>query len=284
MSYRLIAIDLDGTLLQRDGSILPRDLEAVARVREAGVVVTLCTGRLYSGSRHVAEQLGLEGPMGCVDGSQLMLHSAAGCTSLHVTGIQGAPALKLREVLNRRKAARFFVAGDRIIHDAAGAEFAPFVTTWSRDLELSGDLHAHPLWQDERGVLAAIVVGPMVDIEATAAEIRAEVGSPANVNTWALHRFEGLGGMMVRASGRTKGTAMAAIGDQLGIGVHEMVAVGDWHNDVPMFQVVGRSFAMKTAPDEVRAAATDQVGCEHHEGGVAEAIERAFGGRGIIRT
>lgn len=277
MSYRLIAIDLDGTLLQRDGTILARDLDAVARVRKAGVAVTLCTGRLYSGSRHVAEQLGLEGPMGCVDGSQLMLHSATGCSSMHVTGIQGAHALKLREVLGRRQSARFFVAGDRIIHDAAGAQFAPFVTTWTRDLELSDDLHRHPLWEEPAGVLAAIVVGPLADVEATAAELRAELGPPANVNTWALHRFEGLGGMMVRAAGRTKGTAMAAIGDTLGIGVKEMVAVGDWHNDVPMFQVVGRSFAMKTAPDEVKAAATDQVGCELTEGGVAEAIERAFG-------
>ena len=277
MSYRLIAIDLDGTLLQKDGTIHARDVDAVARIRKAGVHVTICTGRLYSGSRHVAELLGLEGPMGCVDGSQLMLHTATGCTSMHVAGIQGANALKLRDVLKRRQGAQFFVAGDRIIHDAAGAEFAPFVTTWSRDLELSTDLHGHPLWQDAAGVLAAIVVGPMEDIEAAAAEIRAEVGAPANVNTWSLHRFEGLGGMMVRASGRTKGTAMAAIGDKLGIGVHEMVAVGDWHNDVPMFEVVGRSFAMKTAPDDVWAKATDRVRCELSEGGVAEAIERAFG-------
>lgn len=277
MPYRLLAIDLDGTLLQKDGSILARDLEAVARVRAAGVIVTLCTGRLYSGSRHVAEQLGLEGPMGCVDGSQLMLHSPTGCSSMHVTGLQGPHALKLREVLGRRQSARFFVSGDRIIHDAAGTEFAPFVTTWTRDLELSEDLHGHPLWEAAAGVLAAIVLGRREDIEATAAELRAELGSPANVNTWPLNRFEGMGGMMVRAAGRTKGTAMAAIGDKLGIGLQEMVAIGDWHNDVPMFQVVGRSFAMKTAPDEVRAAATDQVSCELHEGGVAEAIERVFG-------
>lgn len=277
MPYRLIAIDLDGTLLQKDGSILARDLDAVARIRAAGVIVTLCTGRLYSGSRHVAEQLGLEGPMGCVDGSQLMLHSPTGCSSMHVTGLQGPHALKLREVLARRQSARFFVSGDRIIHDAAGTEFAPFVTTWSRDLELADDLHGHRLWHDTAGVLAAIVVGRREDIEATASEIRAELGPPANVNTWPLNRFEGMGGMMVRAAGRTKGTAMAAIGDKLGIGLDEMVAVGDWHNDVPMFQVVGRSFAMKTAPEEVRAAATDHVTCELHEGGVAEAIERVFG-------
>ena len=277
MSYRLLAIDLDGTLLQRDGSIHPRDLAAIARVRKAGVVVTLCTGRLYSGSRHVALQLGLEGPLGCVDGSQVMMHAPSGGTALHLTAIQGDHALQLRELLARREAARFFVAGDRIVHDAAGALFSPYVATWTGELEETADLHAHPLWQDAAGLLAAIVVGAMVDIDAAAAEIRSELGSHAHLLSFPLTRFEGLGGMVVRAPGRSKGTALQAIGAHLGIEVKDMVAVGDWFNDKPMFEVAGRSFAMKSAPEEVSALATDQVECELKEGGVAEVIERAFG-------
>ena len=117
----------------------------------------------------------------------------------------------------------------------------------------------------------------MLDIEATAAEIRAELGEHAHLISFPLGRFEGMGGMVVRAPGRTKGTALQTIGQHLGIGVHEMVAVGDWFNDAPMFQTVGRSFAMKHAPEEVSALATDQVQCDHQEGGVAEVIRRAFG-------
>lgn len=277
MRYRLLALDLDGTLLQRDGTVHAKDLAAIARVRAAGVAVTICTGRLYSGSRHVAERLELEGPVGCVDGSQVMLHSATGGTSLHLTAIHGDHALQLRELLSRREAARFFVAGDRIVHDAAGAAFSPYVQTWTGTLEQTEDLHAHPLWDDASGVLAAIVVGTMVDIDATAAEIRAELGAHAHLISFPLTRFEGMGGMVVRAPGPTKGTALTTIGAHLGIGVNEMVAVGDWFNDKPMFEVAGRSFAMKSAPDEVRALATDEVHCELHEGGVAEVIERVFG-------
>ncbi|MDP1823652.1 MAG: HAD hydrolase family protein [Archangium sp.] len=277
MQYRLLALDLDGTLLQRDGSVHPKDLAAIARVRAAGVAVTICTGRLYSGSRHVAEWLDLEGPVGCVDGSQVMMHSASGSSALQLTSIHAEHALHLRDLLGRRDAARFFVANDRIVHDAAGALFAPYVSTWTGTLEETGDLHAHPLWEDASGLLAAIVVGQMVDIEATAAEIRTELGAHAHLISFPLTRFEGLGGMVVRAPGPTKGTALRSIGTHLGIGVHEMVAVGDWFNDKPMFEVVGRSFAMKKAPDEVRALATDQVNCELQDGGVAEVIERVFG-------
>ncbi len=277
MSYRLLAIDLDGTLLQRDGSVHPRDLAAISRLRKDGVMVTLCTGRLYSGTRHVAQWLELEGPLGCVDGSQVMLHSPTGGTALHLTAIQGEHALHLRDLLRRRDAARFFVAGDRIIHDAAGALFAPYVATWTGALEETADLHTHPCWEDAAGVLGAIVVGPMVDIEATASEIRSELGAHAHLISFPLTRFEGMGGMIVRAPGRTKGTALQSIGAHLGIGVEQMVAVGDWLNDKPMFEVAGRSFAMKNSPEELRELATDQVRCELHEGGVAEVIERVFG-------
>ena len=277
MSYRLVAIDLDGTLLQRDGTIHARDLEAIARIREQGVAVTLCTGRLYSGTRRAAELLNLSGPIGCVDGSQVMHHAPAGGTPLHLTAIQGDHALHLRELLGRRSAARFFVAGDRIIHDAAGELFRPWVAAWTGELEQTTDLHAHPFWQDASGLLAAIVVGQMKDIDATAAEIRAELGAHAHLICFPLTRHEGMGGMVVRAPGRNKGTALQSIGAHLGIALNEMVAVGDWFNDKPMFEVVGRSFAMKSAPDDVRALATDQVTCELEDGGVAEVIERAFG-------
>jgi Cof subfamily protein (haloacid dehalogenase superfamily) len=277
MQYRLLALDLDGTLLQRDGSVHPRDLAAIARVRKQGVAVTICTGRLYSGSRHVAELLNMEGPMGCVDGSQVMLHASAANSPLELTAIQGGHALQLRELLGRRDSARFFVAGDRIVHDAAGTPYAPFVATWTGVLEETGDLHGHGFWSDPSGVLAAIVVGKLTDIEATAADIRAELGGHAHLISFPLHRLEGMGGMVVRAPGRSKGTALRTIGAHYDIGVEQMVAVGDWLNDKPMFEVAGRSFAMKTAPEEVRALATDQVECALADGGVAEVIERVFG-------
>lgn len=277
MRYRLLAIDLDGTLLQRDGSVHPRDLASIARIRKEGVAVTLCTGRLYSGSKHVAQWLELDGPVGCVDGSQVMLHSPTRSSALDLATIQGSHALHLRELLSRRESARFFVAGDRIIHDAAGSLFAPYVATWTGELEECADLHAHPFWEDTAGLLAAIVVGQLVDIEASAAEIRSELGEHAHLISFPLTRIEGLGGMVVRAPGRSKGTALQSIGAHLGIGVEEMVAIGDWYNDKPMFEVAGRSFAMKTAPEEVRGLATDQVSCELKDGGVSEAIERVFG-------
>jgi hypothetical protein len=90
-----------------------------------------------------------------------------------------------------------------------------------------------------------------------------------NVGTWAI---------MARASGGTKGTAVRWIADREGIALEDTVCVGDWVNDLPMFEVAGRSFAMGQAPDEVKAKATDVL-AETAEvgGGVAAAVAEAFG-------
>jgi hydroxymethylpyrimidine pyrophosphatase-like HAD family hydrolase len=84
--------------------------------------------------------------------------------------------------------------------------------------------------------------------------------------------------MVVRAAGGTKGTALAWLADHHGLAMEETVCVGDWLNDVSMFGVAGRSFAMGQAPHEVKQAATDVLE-ETNEtgGGIARIVERVFG-------
>ncbi|MBC7323862.1 MAG: HAD-IIB family hydrolase, partial [Moorella sp. (in: Bacteria)] len=60
---RLVAIDLDGTLLTDDLVIEPRAKEAIRRVREKGITVTLATGRMFSSARPYAVELGLDLPL-----------------------------------------------------------------------------------------------------------------------------------------------------------------------------------------------------------------------------
>ena len=83
---------------------------------------------------------------------------------------------------------------------------------------------------------------------------------------------------MVRAAGPTKGTAVEWLARHHGCAAAEVVVVGDWINDVPMFRVAGRSFVMGQAPAAVKAHATDELEADVSEGGgIAEAIRRAWG-------
>src|SRR6478609_10318431 len=67
--YRILALDVDGTLLDREGVLRPSTAAAVARAARAGIRPVLCTGRRYRRARTVTEQLGLDAPIVCNSGA-----------------------------------------------------------------------------------------------------------------------------------------------------------------------------------------------------------------------
>jgi hypothetical protein len=275
VQYKLLAVDVDGTLVRRDGSIHPDDDAAVQRLRAGGVPVTIVTGRLYSGTRAVAEMLRLSGPIACVDGSHIV--DLAGDRELFVRAIAGADATLIRDTLTLHGLASFLFAEDTIVHDAKGAPYAGYVRTWSPRVDVVERVADHPFWEHARGVMAVVVVGAEAAVAAAAAELRARLASVARVLTFPVGRID-RHAMVIRAEGPTKGTAVAWLAAHHGCTVAEVVVVGDWINDVPMFEVAGRSFVMGQAPRHVRAKATDELAAAAGEGGgVAEAIQRAWG-------
>ena len=274
MRPKLLAVDVDGTLLRRDGSIHPEDDAAIQRLRGAGVPVTIVTGRLYSGTRGVAELLRLSGPIACVDGSHIV--DLAGDRELFVHAITGDGAVRVRDTLTRHALPSFLFAHDTIVHDAEGADFAPYVRTWSPRVDVVARVADHPFWEHVRGIMAVVVVGPEAPVRAAAEELRAQLAQVARVLTFPVPRLD-RHAMVIRAEGPTKGTAVAWLAEHHGCTVDEVVVVGDWLNDLPMFEVAGRSFVMGQAPRAVKDKATDELVADCvGGGGIAEAIRRAW--------
>jgi Cof subfamily protein (haloacid dehalogenase superfamily) len=276
---RLLAVDLDGTLLDKSGQPHARDVNALRAALEHGVHVSIVTGRLYSGTRGIAGLLGLRSAVGCADGSHLV-HALDHRTLLH-HGIEGAELERLRGAIGGagQRMATFVFASDAIGYDAAGEPFVEYVTTWSTDLRPNHDVLAHDLWRTKGGVTAVIALGSREDvdgIQSALLEGRATVRAVTFPLLRSAHR--GMWALFARASLGTKGTALAWIADHLKVALEDTVCVGDWINDVPMFEVAGRSFCMGQAPAEVKAKAS-RVLEETVEtgGGIARAIADAFG-------
>jgi len=275
---KFLAVDLDGTLLDTQGRPHARDVRALQGALDAGVRVSIITGRLYSGTRAMAELIGVRGSVGCVDGSHIV-DTRRHATLLHL-GVQGKDAHRMRDAIAVTGATTFVFAQDAIGLDAAGTPFVEYVTTWSRDLRPSQDVFRHALWDAEDGVTAVVAVGSLEQIEAAAGSITRDLASVAVVAKFAIRRdvHRGMWALIVRAAGGTKGTALRWIAEREQVALKDTVCVGDWINDVAMFELAGRSFAMGQAPPEVKARATDVL-CETVEGGggVARVIEEAFG-------
>lgn len=276
--YKLLAIDLDGTLLDHNGEAKEEDVVAIRKALKRGIRVTICTGRLYSGTRPSAELLGIGGPVGCADGSHIV--RVEGDTTLHHRGIRGRAASRLRASLARNDLVAFLFAEDAIVHDERGADYLPYVRTWSTDLRFSYRVTDHELWDSKDGMTAVVALGREASVGRTVADIERDADGQMQVAMFPFRREGEHWGMVARAAGGTKATALAWIAEHYGFSMAETVCVGDWLNDLPMLQAAGRSFAMGQAPDEVKRAATD-VCTKTIEtgGGIAEAIERSFGKR-----
>ena len=270
MAYRLLALDLDGTLLRADHSVDPRDVAAIAELQAAGVIVTIVTGRLHSGALAAARACAIEGAIACVEGSHLV-HLTSGATLAHHPFADDVAAL-LGATVREHDLAGFVFDASTIHHDRAGAPYAGYVRTWSPNLRLADD---DLRWPAE--ALAAVAIGEPEDVAAAHAAVRAHADRVFSV-TFGVSACPGKHALLVRAAGPSKGTALAELCRAVDVDLAEAVAVGDWVNDVPMFEVAGRSFAMGSAPEHVAAKATDQLSTPAGAGGgIAEAIRRAWG-------
>jgi hydroxymethylpyrimidine pyrophosphatase-like HAD family hydrolase len=275
---KLLAVDLDGTLLDTSGKPHAHDVAALRAAVAAGIRVSIVTGRLYSGTRPTAEVVGLRGPVACADGSHVV--RAHDHTTLFHHGVRGEHAERMRGAFARAGVATFVFACDAVGHDALGVPFVQYVQTWSSDLRLADDVFAHELWAAEEGVTAVVAVGAEAQVTGVVAELRSALADVVMAVAFPMRRgiHKGSWAMIARAANKTKGTALRWIAEHEGVALEETVCVGDWINDVPMFEVAGRSFAMGQAPPELKAKATDVLTVTAEEGGgVAQAVEAAFG-------
>jgi Cof subfamily protein (haloacid dehalogenase superfamily) len=270
MRYRLLALDLDGTLLRRDGRVDDRDIAAIAELQAAGVIVTIVTGRLHSGATFAARACAIEGAIACVEGSHLV-ELASGRTLVH-HGMSDDVAALVRAAVTDHGLTSFVFDASGIHHEHVGAPYAHYISTWSPNLRV---VEEDAVWQTIP--LAAVAVGDEPAVAAAHDILRGHADRIFAVS-FPIHAAPHKHALMVRAAGPTKGTALAELCQRAGCSLAEAVAVGDWVNDVPMFEVAGRSFAMGTAPDVVSAKATDLLShTAEAGGGIAEAIRRAWG-------
>jgi HAD superfamily hydrolase (TIGR01484 family) len=241
--------------------------------------VTLCTGRMFSGTQPIALDLGLDAPLACVDGS----HVAASITGkdLACATLDEAALELLFEILVEHGAAPFAFSSEHMFHDDTGHPYLDYVRNWSRRMRLVPDLLRKAGWSASQAVPAVLALAKEDRIREAEMALKARASGALQCVSFESLSLEDESGarpwaLLVRAAGYNKGTAVEWLARHYQVELDEVVAVGDWLNDVPMFHKVGRSFAMAQAPDEVRAAASEVLEADDERGGgIAEAAERA---------
>jgi Cof subfamily protein (haloacid dehalogenase superfamily) len=253
-----------------------RDKKAVAALIDRGVHVSICTGRMYSGTREIARSIGVDGPVGCLDGSQVV--HAGDDSTLASHPIAKDLTEPIRQTLREFDPVTFLFSDDTILHDGRGDPYLSFVGLWSKRALRLGNVLDSDHFREDRTVAALVSLGDQNQIRGAASRLLESLADQVQIGLFNVRPrdTEAPWGMVVRAAGVSKATALARIAEHYGVSIEETVAVGDWVNDISMLRAAGRSFAMAQAPDEVVASATDVLEADAVAGGgIEEAALRA---------
>ncbi len=262
----LVAIDLDGTLLDPSGGIGLRTRQAIQTLRASGVAVILASGRSPWSMREACQALGLDGPQITMQGALL---------ASPLTGASwGAWTLSAADVRDHLELARACGTPPALCFaDGWRAEDLPVPgDTLPRILQAEGThfQQVPSLWEwAGRGAIRTFLYTTGENHARVLDAARRRFGSRYAL-TWGDEH-----GIELLAGEASKGTALRAVARRLGIPVERVVAIGDGPNDLSMFAAAGVSVAMGAAPPEVRAAADMVVGIDAAEG-VYEALLRLF--------
>ncbi|GAB3598048.1 HAD family hydrolase [Angustibacter peucedani] len=260
-SPRVVALDVDGTVLDHDGGLSDRVRDAVRAVAASGRHVVISTGRSLVATTPVLDRLGL--------------------TSGYAVTSNGAVTLRLDAALDDG-----YEIADVVTFDPREAltllrEHLPQAVYAVEDLGTGFRLTA-PFPDGELiGELAVVPFEELLDGAVTRVVVRSPEHTPedflALVEQLGLHGGSYTVGwtawLDIAPEGVSKAHGLAVAVEKLGLGPDDVLAVGDGRNDLEMFAWAGRSVAMGQAPPEVLEAA-DEVCADVYADGLADVLER----------
>lgn len=265
---RLVASDLDGTIVRPDGTISPRTLAALLACEHDGIDVVFVTGRPPRWMAQVAEATGRTGLAVCGNGAVVYDLAAE-----HVVRTRGLSVQAVRDTATSLRAA------------LPGAAFA---------LETLAGYRREPQFLPHHEAAAAAMAAPLDqlladdpvvlkvlcrDESSTADPMLAAARAVLDGISEPCHSSSNGSMLEVSAVGVSKATTLAELAADRGIRAEEVVAFGDMPNDVPMLRWAGRGYAMADGHPEAIAAA-DETAPPCGDDGVAQVLERLLAGRG----
>ncbi|MFF0184640.1 HAD family hydrolase [Streptomyces sp. NPDC005244] len=259
--YKLVATDLDGTLLRSDDTVSARTREALAAVTAAGAAHIVVTGRAVPWTRHILDDLGYQGLAVCGQGAQV--YDA------------GEHRLLTSVTLDRQLAGLALAKIE--------AEVGPLLLAASRD-GLDGEVLVGPGYRVHDGPLPVVPIRDAADLWSAPLNkvyVQHPTLSDDELAAVATEVAGGLVGVTMAGAGivellplgLSKATGLSLAARRLGAKAVDTIAFGDMPNDIPMFAWAAHSVAMANAHADLKAVA-DEVTSTNEEDGIAVVLER----------
>jgi Cof subfamily protein (haloacid dehalogenase superfamily) len=258
----LLAVDLDGTLVEPRKPVRQAVVDAVNRAQAAGVRATIVTGRMYVGAKPFADVLSLDGPIVLYQGA-VLADARTGRFEREVS-LPNAVALRIYAAAKERGLHVQFYRDDKFYVENDNAYAQLYARTSGTSPVVVPSLPAEFAGRDSTKV--NVVTDPARTPDVLA--LMERVCGPDAYVTRSNPEFVEMLNPAV-----DKGVALRLVAEHFGIPMDRVMAIGDSYNDLPLLRAAGFSVAMGSAPEELKAEADAVVGDVEHDG-VAEAIER----------
>ncbi|WP_199615346.1 Cof-type HAD-IIB family hydrolase [Paenibacillus alkalitolerans] len=264
--YKLIAIDIDDTLLTDDLQVTPGTREALSEAIRLGTVVTLATGRMFSSTKKVAGQLGLNVPIityqgalvkNLLDGEVLYERSVPEDVALEVVAYAQQRGLHLQGYIDDRLYA---------------AEENDKVKAYSKLVDVPYEIEANFHGVAKRGSTKLLIIDDPDKLDAMIPELKQKIGQRAHITKSKPNFLE------ILHPEATKGHALLHLAAHYGIDRSETIAVGDSWNDHEMIEAAGLGVAMANAVEPLKRVA-DHITLSNNEEGVRAVVERFILGK-----
>ncbi|MFB5089734.1 Cof-type HAD-IIB family hydrolase [Psychrobacillus sp. PGGUH221] len=259
--YKMIAIDLDGTLLTDELMISPGTVKAIQIAVEIGTIVTIATGRMFPSAKLFAQQLGINVPLITYQGA--IIKDVNEKEVMYERLISPDIAQKLVEIA-REKKIHLQVYQDDILYSATENEK---LITYSEAVKVPYTIEPDLVELANKGFTKALFIEGSDYLDTLQDELQTLFGERAHIAKSKKHYLE------VTHPEANKGSALLHLAKKLEIDCSEIIGIGDNHNDIELITTAGLGIAMGNAVMELKDIA-DYISLTNNEEGVLHAIEK----------
>ncbi len=259
--YKMIAIDLDGTLLTDGLEVTANTMAAIRQSVEHGVVVTIATGRMYPSAQRIALELGLDAPMITYQGA--MIKSATSGEVLRERVVSYEIAQKCIHLAAEKKM-HIQVYQDDVLYSAVDNEY---VKAYSKEVGVGYKVEPDLLGLAKNGFMKLLFIDEPEALAPVQEELKAILGDEACIEKSKKRYLE------VTHPDANKGSALKFLAEELGIDRSEVIGIGDNFNDLDLVEAAGFGIAMGNAVDELKELA-DYTSLSNNEEGVLHVLNK----------
>lgn len=261
MAIKLVAVDMDDTLLDDTLHVSQPTCEAIAKAQEQGVIVTIATGRMFSSVVPFAKQLNIEVPVISYNGGMVRY-----TTSREMVFHQSLDEISARRIVEIFRERGWYLQSymDDVLYVVERCEKARF---YEDLLGIKAVAVGNEFYNMKHEPTKMLSLAEPHEIQEIQQVIDKELGAKIFSTTSKAHFLE------ITHPEVNKGRALAVLAEKLSIRQEEIMAIGDSNNDYPMIQYAGLGVAMGNASDRVKGIA-QAVTADNNHHGVAEAIKK----------